>query len=149
MVDSVGDCYICLEECDHKSPCNCGHPVHEKCLKDARKYKNMCTICHDKFSDTSSEGSEESEPACTPCKPCVWCCLSPLIYFLSGVLGQMFIGLVGLPFGYRPVLFGVVTFGDVLSVLASFNFFISAVLVHLPFMLYGTFKSRTITTVSG
>lgn len=144
MDETVGDCYICLEECDHKSPCDCGHPVHEKCLEDARKYKNMCTICQDKFSDNSSEDSEDSDPW-NPRTSWLYCCLSPLIYVLSGFAGQMLIGLIGIPFGYRPLLFGAITFRDTIVVVVSFNFFLSAMLVHLPFILYSMWKSRTIT----
>lgn len=36
-------CYVCLEECDEKSPCECGALVHVACLKKVKK-KN-CTIC--------------------------------------------------------------------------------------------------------
>jgi len=47
-------CYICLENCDYKSPCECNQPVHKKCLRDARRYNNMCTICKSPFSDAHS-----------------------------------------------------------------------------------------------
>lgn len=41
-------CYICLEECDTKSKCDCQMYVHERCLAEAHhisKRKN-CSICH-------------------------------------------------------------------------------------------------------
>lgn len=56
------DCYVCLEECDHKSPCQCQTHVHEKCLNEVKQYhKKRCTICRGKYTDTSSEDSEDSE----------------------------------------------------------------------------------------
>ncbi len=50
----TGKCYICLENCDYKSPCECNQPVHKVCLRAAREYNNMCTICKSPFSDTHS-----------------------------------------------------------------------------------------------
>lgn len=56
------DCYVCLEECDHKSPCQCQTHVHEKCLHEVKQYhKKRCTICRSKYTDTSSEDSVDSE----------------------------------------------------------------------------------------
>jgi hypothetical protein len=56
------DCYVCLEECDHKSPCQCRTSVHEKCLHDVKQYhKKKCTICRSKYTDTSSEDSEDED----------------------------------------------------------------------------------------
>ena len=53
------DCYVCLEECDHKSPCECQTHVHEKCLHEVKQYhKKRCTICRSKYTDTSSEDSD-------------------------------------------------------------------------------------------
>jgi hypothetical protein len=40
-------CYICLEECDTKSPCRCSAVVHGECLKQVEK-KN-CTICNNRL----------------------------------------------------------------------------------------------------
>ena len=53
------DCYVCLEECDHKSPCECQTHVHEECLHEVKQYhKKRCTICRSKYTDTSSEDSD-------------------------------------------------------------------------------------------
>ena len=40
-------CYICLEECDSASPCECGMKVHGKCLSEAHYHlpRNSCSIC--------------------------------------------------------------------------------------------------------
>ena len=40
-------CYVCLEECNDESPCECKHLVHETCLHRACKSQNIihCTIC--------------------------------------------------------------------------------------------------------
>ena len=44
-------CYICLEECDGVSPCECKAPVHHKCLCQYRRKSgtNKCTICQGEF----------------------------------------------------------------------------------------------------
>ena len=39
------ECYVCLEECNYKSPCECGSPVHEECLKKIDSPN--CTVCKD------------------------------------------------------------------------------------------------------
>lgn len=62
MLYCTMDCYVCLEECDHKSPCQCRTSVHEKCLHDVKQYhKKKCTICRSKYTDTSSEDSEDED----------------------------------------------------------------------------------------
>lgn len=41
-------CYICLDKCDHKSPCTCQAPVHDKCLARMRRHHGLrheCSIC--------------------------------------------------------------------------------------------------------
>ncbi len=40
-------CYVCLEECNEKSPCECEHLVHEECLYQTCKSQHIvhCTIC--------------------------------------------------------------------------------------------------------
>lgn len=40
-------CYICLETCETKSPCQCQMPVHKKCLAAAHQKmpRNDCSIC--------------------------------------------------------------------------------------------------------
>ena len=66
MLYCTMDCYVCLEECDHKSPCQCRSSVHEKCLHEVKQYhKKKCTICRSKYTDTSSEDSEDSENSVT------------------------------------------------------------------------------------
>jgi len=46
-------CYICLEECNTASPCECKAPVHRKCLMtfNIKSKKSNCTICQVKFQD--------------------------------------------------------------------------------------------------
>ena len=87
------DCYVCLEECDHKSPCQCQTHVHEKCLHEVKQYhKKRCTICRSKYTDTSSEDSvdlEDSDPGTdydgrqTVCYVCI------IIAFLIYLMLQM------------------------------------------------------------
>lgn len=44
-------CYICLEECNTTSPCECKAPVHRKCLMtfNIKSKKSNCTICQGNF----------------------------------------------------------------------------------------------------
>lgn len=44
-VDNV--CYICLEECDSKSPCECKMNVHPDCLSESHYHlpRKDCSIC--------------------------------------------------------------------------------------------------------
>ena len=146
MCLGMGDCYICLEECDHKSPCDCAQPVHEKCLHDARQYSRKCTICKEKFDDDlsdSSDSSSEDEVEVYMPKWWIlfWC--SPLIYVISGFAGQMCLGLLGIVIDYVPIIFTANTWRETLSVIGSFNFFVSAVLVHVPFVVYSLWKNRS------
>ena len=49
MLESEPDrCYVCLEECETKSPCECQMPVHERCLSEAHhvSQRKNCSICH-------------------------------------------------------------------------------------------------------
>jgi len=48
MLESEPDrCYVCLEECDTRSPCECKMPVHERCLSEAHyvSQRKNCSIC--------------------------------------------------------------------------------------------------------
>ena len=41
------ECYVCLQECDTKSPCSCNAYVHYECLVEIGK--TYCTICKDEY----------------------------------------------------------------------------------------------------
>jgi hypothetical protein len=58
-------CYVCLEECNEKSPCECEHIVHDKCLHQTCKTQSIihCTICKShlggySFKNSSSKNSD-------------------------------------------------------------------------------------------
>ena len=55
-------------------------------------------------------------------------------------MGQMAIGFVGFWFGYVPIIFKANTWHETIAVIGSFNFFVSAVLVHVPFILGSIYK---------
>jgi len=40
-------CYVCLEACETKSPCECQMPVHEECLATSHQKmpRDDCSIC--------------------------------------------------------------------------------------------------------
>lgn len=43
----MSECYVCLEETDHTSPCTCAAPIHENCFIEMQQHtKNkQCSIC--------------------------------------------------------------------------------------------------------
>jgi hypothetical protein len=47
-------CYICMENCNTTSPCECNAPVHRTCLYEfnIKRNKTHCTICQQKFRDS-------------------------------------------------------------------------------------------------
>lgn len=45
-------CYVCMEICDYKSPCECNIHVHKKCLEKIGK--ENCTICKKVFEEDIS-----------------------------------------------------------------------------------------------
>ena len=51
-------CYVCLEECDTKSPCRCGQPLHMHCLLELQNTDNRCTICKSRFTNLYEEMDE-------------------------------------------------------------------------------------------
>jgi hypothetical protein len=59
-------CYVCLEECNEKSPCECKHLVHEECLHQVCKSQHIihCTICKSNidgyvFKNSASSKNED------------------------------------------------------------------------------------------
>lgn len=55
-------CYVCLEECSHKSPCKCQAYVHQTCLDVVKTYHGEnCTICKSRFPKDPGYESEDSE----------------------------------------------------------------------------------------
>ena len=86
-------CYVCMEECNEKSPCECGTHVHQECLENIKKQD--CTICK-KELDIYIE-CEDPDPCEDPCDPCedesacvivifVMCIF--VFYVLSGWIGK-------------------------------------------------------------
>ena len=47
IIQMPGKCYICLEECEDVSPCECGIPLHIACLQCMQEQmpNTECTIC--------------------------------------------------------------------------------------------------------
>ena len=49
LMQSLVDCYVCLEPTNERSPCECQAYVHRKCLRGMEK--SFCTICKGSFTD--------------------------------------------------------------------------------------------------
>ena len=99
MLESEPDrCYICLEECDTKSPCECQMPVHERCLSEAHhvSQRKNCSICHSAiqvknlrfFPIPAAVYTRDHGNECA--KPAVWTFFYLLfIYILFGWVGKL------------------------------------------------------------
>jgi hypothetical protein len=51
-------CYVCLEECNTRSPCKCRIAIHADCLIKTRQVqdnRNICSICLGTFMSASPE----------------------------------------------------------------------------------------------
>lgn len=71
-------CYICLEECQQVSPCECQATVHQKCIRTYRlkSAKTHCTICQSPLQ--VSRGQKCGEMLC-----------QTLIYVIILILGLL------------------------------------------------------------
>jgi|TARA_B110001452_G_scaffold266780_1_gene274567 hypothetical protein len=134
--------------------------VHKECLHDARQYSRKCTICRRKFfddvddvSDSGSDSDLDSDvysemkhfKLCMLCL-CVW---SPVVYVVTGLLGQMTVGFFGYPFGYEAEVFKVNNWNEFFDAIVSFNFFISVVFVNVPLILKSISMARKLRQVDG
>lgn len=112
-----GTCYVCLEECVTKSPCQCAQPLHLHCFLELQNTDTQCTICKSRFdlpiqppqSDNEDPHPPQDEDLCAD--PCVdppqdddvseWVdvlTLAPIVlfwsfcfYLLSGYCGKCFL----------------------------------------------------------
>jgi len=61
------ECYICTDPTEEKSPCECAHPVHMKCLLQwVKKNNNMgvtCSICHTTLEGIEPPQRKEETPS--------------------------------------------------------------------------------------
>jgi len=123
------NCYVCLEECEHRSPCNCSHAVHVKCLEEVKAdvSSTRCTICRCNFDGVLEEPDPETESK-APSKCCrfvqgfvvFW-----FVYLVSGVGGQLLLAIVGRP----GILFQQVSF---VHTIFSINFIGSCWIMLFP-----------------
>ena len=53
----MGDCFVCLQETTEKSPCECGAPVHAKCLMLAaiKADTTVCSICKEPLKNVTKK----------------------------------------------------------------------------------------------
>lgn len=124
------DCYVCLEECDHLSPCECQHPVHIHCLQKVRLNNSCCTICRQKYQDEEEEEEEETNIYCA------FVLLCPTFYFASGCIGQVLLTLVGIVCGFATAMSQVKDITMFIVWLFSWQFFLSSCGFNLIWALF-------------
>jgi hypothetical protein len=89
-------CYICLEECEEKSPCQCAAHVHMECLNKSVEINTnyKCTICQKEFTMDFNEYNNES----TTLTHCIMTAYTfmflLLLYILTGWFGKCFLMLI-------------------------------------------------------
>ena len=126
------DCYICLEECSHLSPCECKHPIHTECLQQARVHNTYCTICRKEYNDGDDEyededdedEDDEEEERGDIC--CMFILLCPTLYFASGFIGQLLLALFGVVCGFQTTLSQVHNMTMFMAWLFSWEFCLSS-----------------------
>lgn len=104
----MDQCYVCLEACENKSPCQCEINVHQTCLENAclKLQKRDCTICKSPINieylnieiappDVIEIPSNiiDYENTCIACT-CTNIFIF-IIYFITGCLGKMALFLIG------------------------------------------------------
>ena len=47
----MDECYVCLEETNEKSPCDCAAPIHKTCFMEMQAHHpcSKCSICKKSF----------------------------------------------------------------------------------------------------
>jgi hypothetical protein len=89
-------CYVCLEECNNKSPCECGAYVHTECLEDIKKQN--CTICKKKLDiDIESDDDDECFDNDDLYAIILFILCGFLFFIISGWIGKCFLVM------FRPV----------------------------------------------
>jgi hypothetical protein len=84
-----GECFICMEECNTQTKCQCNLYVHEKCLEEFKEKdgRDTCSVCKQKYPS----------PKCTyPCKKTLKIIMIyfkiiiavTMFYLISGLLGE-------------------------------------------------------------
>lgn len=104
----MSQCYVCLEACDEKSPCECEMAVHKECLSDVcRKIRTKdCTVCKSPIRieyiniEIDPPSVLEMHEAVTFCENncCVCICLNLcifLMYLVSGWVGKFVLFILG------------------------------------------------------
>lgn len=107
-------CYICLEECEDISPCECSIPLHVACLEcmQTKMPNQKCTICKTSF-DLEAPGTDElseeratdelSEERAVPNvveHTATICCTATCVlafYILFGWIGKLLFLAMGMP----------------------------------------------------
>jgi hypothetical protein len=66
------ECFVCLEEANSYSPCQCKLPLHHHCYLNLVEYnKSVCAICNeDMYYSLDSEDSEDKPRISLV--PCLW-----------------------------------------------------------------------------
>lgn len=118
-------CYVCLEVCETKSPCECQMPVHEECLAVAHRKmpRTDCSICRSPI--------QVEYVQLRPKPPMVYlreirhdsyafCCFIMyifIIYLIFGWLGKLFL----FTCGYQIVTFSFWTWQHLICFIGMFT----------------------------
>ena len=108
MKMEIPECYVCLQECEEKSPCQCEIPVHPQCLQQINK--EFCTICKNPLSGTFYITIEEMEEEPMPeQKKCRSVCARGLCKYISLGIVSMIITFTSYGFYFNWVTLLVCT----------------------------------------
>ena len=102
----MSQCYVCLEPCEYKSPCECEMVVHKKCLAaTCRKIPTTdCTVCKAPIRVECMEFAIDPPSVLVYSNPvyknnCFGClCLTVfvfLVYLFFGWIGKLFLFILG------------------------------------------------------
>jgi len=117
-------CYVCLDECTTKSPCQCEIAMHPECLREIRMHYRACTVCKTVYEEAEEEEEEEEEENQVLVVMATVTFVVVLfvgLYILGGMIGQCLMLIMGM----RPVVTTPATFVEIIT---SAEFVVAAIL---------------------
>lgn len=104
-------CYICLEECQATSPCDCEMTVHEECLANMyqKMSRNDCSICRSPIRVEYVDLRPKTQPLlvqdttrhnCTHCAMLLYTIMAYLVFGWVGKIILLVFGVSVEPFSF-------------------------------------------------